>query len=91
MRLIPLEVMETWPAPNYEHPQTRGSSVVILSSILVIAVVLIVILRLYVRVYILRRRSLDDLFAVAALVSEFDGDKHGFNLLMPVCRYLQLD
>jgi hypothetical protein len=70
MRLIPFEVMAKWPAPNYDNPETRGPDVVILNSVLIFVVTLIVMLRLYVRVFLLRRWGFDDFFIILALVSK---------------------
>jgi hypothetical protein len=69
MRNIPPEVYASWPAPNYTNPQTRGPSVVIFNAVLISIVTFTVLLRLYVRAYMLRWLGIDDVFIIIALVS----------------------
>ncbi|KAF2415737.1 hypothetical protein EJ08DRAFT_739708 [Tothia fuscella] len=68
MKLPPPSVLVTWPAPNYENPVTRGSSVTVLSAIFISLSVIAVLLRLYVRIFIKKWVGLDDFFIVLALI-----------------------
>jgi hypothetical protein len=69
MRDIPNDVIASWPVPNYTNPVTRGPSLVIFNAVLISVVTFTVLLRIYVRAYMLRWLGVDDLFIVFALVS----------------------
>jgi hypothetical protein len=81
MRDIPVEVMLSWPLPNYQNPETRGNSLLIVNAVLMSLVTFVVFLRLYVRVYLLRWFGIDDLFIIIALVSLWD------SLLYPMASF----
>ncbi|KAF1810453.1 hypothetical protein P152DRAFT_98877 [Eremomyces bilateralis CBS 781.70] len=68
MRDIPLEVLLTWPTPNYDDPVTRGSALIIVNSIFISLVALAVGLRLYARLAISRSFGADDVFIILALI-----------------------
>ncbi|KAF2429363.1 hypothetical protein EJ08DRAFT_573853, partial [Tothia fuscella] len=68
MRVIPFEVIAKWPTPNYVNPETRGPDVVILNAVLIAVVTFVVLLRLYVRAYVLRWWGIDDVFIIIALI-----------------------
>lgn len=69
MRLPPVEVLLSWPAPNYVNPVTRGNALLIINIIFITLVALTVGLRLYTRLVIKRWFGLDDVFIILALVS----------------------
>ena len=69
MRRPPISVIATWPAPNYENPETRGPALLIVESIFLSLAWIILSLRLYVRLVILRKPWWDDLLMVLAAVS----------------------
>ena len=68
VRPIPLSVLLSWPAPNYVDPIRRGPSLVIVNSVLLPLAIVIVGLRLYTRLFIIRSAGLDDLFIALAVV-----------------------
>jgi len=57
----------SWPAPNYENPETRGKASFFIVTSIVTTVV--VALRLYSRHYILRSVGIDDALLLAGYVS----------------------
>lgn len=57
----------SWPAPNYENPETRGDASFFIVTSVVTTVV--VALRLYSRRYILRSVGIDDVLLLAGYVS----------------------
>ena len=65
----PASVIATWPTPNYKNPATRGNGVTIINAILISLSVILVALRLYVRIAIIKWFGLDDFFLILALVS----------------------
>jgi hypothetical protein len=69
MRDVPIDVIISWPKANYLNPETRGAGLLIFNAVLIFIVTFTVLLRLYVRVYLLRWFGVDDLFIIAALVS----------------------
>jgi len=68
MRTVPIDVLATWPPPNYTNPVTRGPSAVILIIILSSFVLVAVSLRVYTRLWVQRWSGFDDLFMVLAVV-----------------------
>ncbi|KAF3004185.1 hypothetical protein E8E13_006247 [Curvularia kusanoi] len=68
MKLPPIDVILTWPTPNYVNPETRGNALVVVNSILIALVVMIVGLRMYTRLSIKRWFGLDDIFILIALL-----------------------
>jgi hypothetical protein len=46
MRLPPSDVLESWPTPNYQNPETRGDALLIVNSVLIGLTVITVALRL---------------------------------------------
>ncbi|KAL5043936.1 hypothetical protein BDW71DRAFT_110439 [Aspergillus fruticulosus] len=67
MRLPPLEVMASWPTPNYVNPPTRSHGVLIASIIFLTLSTIITALRLYTRLRITRTAGLDDILVVLGL------------------------
>jgi hypothetical protein len=77
MKLPPLEIILTWPTPNYKDPVTRGSALIVINYTLAIITFIIVALRLYTRLFIIRWFGLDDVFIILALVSTNKEFGHG--------------
>jgi len=69
MQLPPLEVLLSWPTPNYVDPETRGPALIIVNSFFITLVVLTVCARLYTRLVIKRWFGIDDVFILLALAS----------------------
>ncbi|ESZ90857.1 hypothetical protein SBOR_8749 [Sclerotinia borealis F-4128] len=68
MQLPSLEVLASWPAPNYVDPETRGNAVLIVNVILFPVALLIVLIRLYTRLQISKSFGLDDWLIAAAML-----------------------
>ncbi|KAF2836950.1 hypothetical protein M501DRAFT_978701 [Patellaria atrata CBS 101060] len=68
MHDIPLDVLLSFPLPNYEDPEERGPALVIVNAIFIFLVCVTVGLRIYVRVRIKRWLGSDDAFIVLAFV-----------------------
>jgi hypothetical protein len=71
VRVIPLEVIVSWPKGNHENPETRGDGLIVLTCVLVAIVTIFVMLRLYVRMFLMKWVGADDIFMVLAYVSFF--------------------
>jgi hypothetical protein len=82
MRLPPVDVLLSWPTPNYENPVTRGNALVIVNSIFIGFVVITVGLRIYTRLVIKRWFGVDDVFILLALVSS----KLLISVMVLICR-----
>ncbi|KAI7234261.1 hypothetical protein KC365_g6034 [Hortaea werneckii] len=61
MRFPPLEVLSTWPTPNYDDPKTRGQASLIVNIIFLFMVLVAVALRVYSRTSVRRWFGLDDI------------------------------
>ena len=70
MRLPPLEVLYSWPDPNYVDPVTRGSALLVVNCVFVSVAVLFVGARLYTRLWVKNWFGLDDVFIILAMVGE---------------------
>ncbi|KAF1933936.1 uncharacterized protein M421DRAFT_414984 [Didymella exigua CBS 183.55] len=68
MQLPPIDVILSWPKPNYANPHTRGDALLIINSILIALAVIVVGLRMYTRLIIKRWFGLDDVFTLLALM-----------------------
>jgi uncharacterized membrane protein len=68
MQLPPVDVLLSWPTPNYVDPETRGPALLIVNSILIALTILTVIARLYTRIVIKRWFGIDDIFILFALL-----------------------
>lgn len=68
MRIPPLDVILSWPAPDYEHPQTRGEALLVVIVIFSVLVVAAVAGRFYSRLKINKWFGWDDIFIAFALV-----------------------
>lgn len=78
------EVTATWPAPNYDNPESRGPALIIVEAISMSLVLICISLRVYVKKAILRRRpEWDDWLMVLSVVrlskSPSFLTKHRFN------------
>jgi len=68
MRLPPLEVIASWPTPNYDDPVTRGPAPIIFNLVLFPLVCFFMALRMYTRLRISKSFGRDDWLIFAALV-----------------------
>ncbi|KAF1811365.1 hypothetical protein P152DRAFT_459764 [Eremomyces bilateralis CBS 781.70] len=68
MILPPTEILLKWPPPDYETPETRGSSLLVASSIFTAFAAVAVALRLYARIFITRWFGIDDVLICFALL-----------------------
>ena len=66
---IPLDIILTWPKPNYEDPETHNKGFLAGSVILAAVASLTVALRLWARYVIARKLAIEDYFLLFALVS----------------------
>ncbi|KAK5108050.1 hypothetical protein LTR62_008824 [Meristemomyces frigidus] len=69
MRLPPLDVLLTWPAPNYVDPPTRGNACLIVNVVFITLVLITVALRFYCRLAAgtILRWGVDDYMILLAL------------------------
>jgi hypothetical protein len=65
----PLEVIASWPAPNFHNPDTRPKTILILACVLGPMTVCLVLARLWVRIRMQNKAGMDDWLMIAALVS----------------------
>ncbi|KAF2677970.1 hypothetical protein K458DRAFT_377526 [Lentithecium fluviatile CBS 122367] len=63
----PLEVMLSWPTPNYANPVTRPKTILILACVLGPLTICLLLARLWVRIRMQSNAGLDDWLMVAAL------------------------
>ncbi|KAL2206744.1 hypothetical protein CC79DRAFT_1292489 [Sarocladium strictum] len=68
MRLPPPEVVEGWPAPNYDDPERRGPALLIVQLTILPIALTTLILRMYVRLAIVRRCKFDDWLMCVAMI-----------------------
>jgi len=76
MRDIPSSVLHSWPKPNYIDPETRGDSIIIISTVFLAAVVTAVTFRIFTRLIVKKAFGLDDVFILLSLVSELHHNKN---------------
>jgi hypothetical protein len=69
MMLPPPEVIASWPIPNYTDPHTRGPALLIVNLTFIAICTIMVALRMYTRVIVVRWFGWDDVFILFALVS----------------------
>jgi hypothetical protein len=60
VRAIPIDVLLSFPNPNYTDPVTHGASLVIVNCVFISLVTIFVALRLYTRLYLKRWFGIDD-------------------------------
>jgi hypothetical protein len=68
MRLPPASVLASWPTPNYDDPITRGDAGKIVGITLTVLVALILVVRIYTRLRVVRSFGLDDILILIAFV-----------------------
>ena len=68
LELPPLDVLLSWPKPNYINPVTRGAESYVIGTVFLFFSTLALIVRLYARLFIRRWFGLDDLFICLAWV-----------------------
>jgi hypothetical protein len=66
--LPPIEVVLTWPTPNYKDPVTRNKAVLITSCVLGAFMLFVVGARVWARAIIQRNAGFDDWLMAAAMV-----------------------
>jgi hypothetical protein len=66
--LAPLEVIASFPKPNYVNPETHGPALLLLAIILGSIGLVVVGTRLYARIYITKAVGIDDILIVGALI-----------------------
>lgn len=64
----PLDVIFSWPKPNYAHPESAGNGIVVVSLFLTSVATTLVSLRLYSRICLIHQPGLDDMLIVVGLV-----------------------
>lgn len=67
-KIPPLEVIATWPRPNYVDPVSKGDGLRIAATVMSVFVTGVVLSRLWIRFRVTKRPGLDDLFIVIGLV-----------------------
>jgi hypothetical protein len=72
MQLPPATVVASWPLPNYVDPVTRGNSLTVLNTVFIGIALVIVALRIYTRVFVVRFFGIDDAFIIIAVVRATD-------------------
>jgi hypothetical protein len=70
MKLPPIDVLMTFPHPNYVNPETSGDALLVVNSVFVALAALALILRLYTRLVVLKFFGWDDTFITIAFVSK---------------------
>ena len=68
MASIPLDVILSWPTPNYENPETHDKGALVGTIILAVVGCSTVGLRLWARFMIARKLAIEDYFILLALV-----------------------
>ena len=71
MRDPPPEVVASWPKPNYINPENQGPGIAISGITFMSLATILVMLRVYVRGWLIRSFGWDDAWMVAALVHSF--------------------
>ncbi|KAI4146456.1 MAG: hypothetical protein L6R39_003453 [Caloplaca ligustica] len=75
-----LEIIQSWPKPNYVNPETRGPALTVVNIVFIILVVLVAALRFYTRIKITHSFGTDDWVIAASLVVVLVADNHyGWN------------
>jgi hypothetical protein len=64
-----LQIVASWPTPNYDHPVSRGDGMVIASAVFGAVGTIATALRLYTRGWITRTLGADDVLIFFAWVS----------------------
>jgi hypothetical protein len=64
----PLDVISSWPKPNYINPATKGRELLVVAIIFCVLAILVVSLRLWTRLCLQGHAGLDDLLITLAMV-----------------------
>ena len=82
MRLPPLEVLQSWPKPNFVNPITRGNELLLITIILFPLAMGMVALRAFTRLRISKSFGADDIVLLVSvpptIVSQLLEWKHPF-------------
>ncbi|KAK3901702.1 hypothetical protein C8A05DRAFT_16148 [Staphylotrichum tortipilum] len=97
MRSPPIEVIASWPKPNYVNPDIRPPDPIVGGVITLTAALIFLGLRMYVRLGIMRKTELDDwvmvvaaVFATAATITilliftRYGWNRHIWDLTLPI-------
>ncbi|KAJ3561445.1 hypothetical protein NPX13_g8943 [Xylaria arbuscula] len=68
MRLPPIEVIASWPKPNYINPESRAPISTVVGSIFLAFVTIILLIRLYSRKQLTKGLGLDDILICLAYI-----------------------
>jgi hypothetical protein len=68
MRDASAAVVASWPKPNYENPKYQGPQLLIVGIVLLILSTVIVLLRIWVRLFMKNNAGWDDWLMVLAIV-----------------------
>jgi hypothetical protein len=72
MRLPPVDVILSWPLPNYVNPtDVRGPGILIVTGIFFPIAALMVGLRIFTRLHLSKAFGIDDMFLLAAIAPAF--------------------
>jgi hypothetical protein len=66
----PLDVILSWPTSNYVNPDTEGPGLIIICIVFGSVTTVLITLRLWARIFIIRQPGLDDLFVVLGYVRQ---------------------
>ncbi|KAF3283691.1 hypothetical protein TWF173_000072 [Orbilia oligospora] len=69
MLLPPIEILVKWPEPNYENPDRQAYFLAPLTIVMMVICAIVVLLRLYVRAFILKAFKADDWLIIAATIT----------------------
>lgn len=64
----PQDIIDSWPEPNFTDPETRKTELTAGIITVTVASVIVLLLRLYSRVIVMRSTGLDDIFILIAEV-----------------------
>ena len=70
MKIPPIEVIASWPTPNYINPESRAPIGKVVGSILLVSVTIVILIRLYSRKQLTKGCGLDDLLICLAYVRQ---------------------
>jgi hypothetical protein len=68
MQPPPLSIIESWPAPNFVNPETRGNANIILNIVFYTLLLFFIGLRIFTRTYLRSSFGADDVFMLLALI-----------------------
>ncbi|CAI0642199.1 unnamed protein product [Colletotrichum noveboracense] len=68
MRIPPISVILAWPRPNYTNPETKGPGLMIIELVFLLMALTCLGLRMYVRLFMIRKTWWDDWLMVGAMI-----------------------